>query len=181
MICQVRAQHSVVLLCFLLWFRYICSKGVTISILNQNRPKLIHNLEFRSKKWNRRCCHPPCHVRSACQAEKIMLKCCESTSSNWASYRLKPATHRRRSAAQFPRVKHPLAPIRSIAQLALQRINRKSPFSHPQWGPYLALSAIDFLRKVEACSGANDTLCYYYYRCKHYANVIAQLTEKYLV
>ena len=33
------------------------SKGVTISILNQNRSKLSHNLELRSKKWDRRCCH----------------------------------------------------------------------------------------------------------------------------
>ena len=35
------------------------TKGVTISILNWNWPKLSHNLELQIKKWDCRCCHTP--------------------------------------------------------------------------------------------------------------------------
>ena len=35
--------------------------------VDQNRPKLSHNLKLQIKKWNRRCCHTP---MSSCQAEK---------------------------------------------------------------------------------------------------------------
>jgi len=42
---------------------YLFTRGVTISILNRNRSKLIQWYRNRNKKWYRRYCHAPCRVR----------------------------------------------------------------------------------------------------------------------
>ena len=60
----------------------VVSRGVTTSIFNRNWSKLSHNLELRIKICIVDDATPPCHVHSACRAEKNtpMLKCCDSTS-----------------------------------------------------------------------------------------------------
>ena len=57
-----------------IYYIYVCVsvcilRVLRFSILNQNQPKLSHNLELWIKKIVD-AATPPCHVRSACQAEK---------------------------------------------------------------------------------------------------------------
>ena len=52
----------------------VYNKGVTILILNRNRPKLSHSLELRIKNGITDSATPLCRVWLACQAEKKHIR-----------------------------------------------------------------------------------------------------------